>query len=209
RDLVAEIARRPPAQSPDHIVLDGSVGGTGAAPAALAGNMGTPIRESLPWFDNLLREHQVRDRLRLIAAGRFATAAEVAFGLALGADTINIARGFLLSMGCIQAMQCHTNRCPTGITTHSKWLQAGLDPADKGVRVANYAKAIRKELMIITRSLGLKSPSEINRTHVCLTTPDGKSISLADLWPYPPGTAPQGPSRTKSGPGAQGEIAPT
>ena len=81
----------------------------------------------------------MRQRVRLIAAGRFATASEVGLALALGADTVNIARGFMLAMGCIQAMACHTNRCPTGITTHSKWLQAGLDPAEKGVRVANYA----------------------------------------------------------------------
>lgn len=185
RDLALELQRRPEGQGPDHVILDGSEGGTGAAPAALADNMGTPIREALPWFDNLLREHGVRGRVRLVAAGRFATAAEVAYALALGADTVNIARGFLLSLGCIQAMQCHTNRCPTGITTHSRWLQAGLDPADKGVRVANYALALRKELMIIVRSLGLRSPSELTRHHVRVVDAGGTSRSLVELWPYP------------------------
>jgi glutamate synthase domain-containing protein 2 len=190
RELVAEIEKAKPGEHPDYVLLDGSEGGTGAAPMGLADNMGTPIREALPWFDNLLREHGVRDRVRLIASGRFATAAEVAYGLALGADFINIARGFMLSMGCIQSLLCHTNRCPTGIATHSKWLQGGLDPADKGVRVANYAKALRKELMVLVRSMGLKSPTEITRHHVFVVQPDGHSKALSDLWPYPKGTDP-------------------
>src|SRR5207249_4131759 len=82
-------------------------------------------------------------------------------------------RAFMLSMGCIQAMQCHTNHCPTGITTHSRWLQAGLDPTEKGVRVANYALNIRKELMLLVRSMGLRSPSEITRHHVFVNTGEG------------------------------------
>lgn len=183
--VAARIAMVPEGRGPDHIILDGSEGGTGAAPMALSDNMGTPIREALPWFDNLLRRHGVRDRVRLIAAGRFSTAAEVAYGLALGADFINVARGFLLSLGCIQAMQCHTNHCPTGITTHSAWLQAGLDPRDKGVRAANYALNLRRELMMIVRSVGLRSPTELTREHVRVMQPDGRSQSLARVWPYP------------------------
>ena len=182
-DLVERLERS--AQGPDHIILDGSEGGTGAAPVGLADNMGTPVREALPWFDNLLREHGVRERIVLIAAGRFATASEVAYGLAMGADLINIARGYLLSMGCIQAMQCHTNHCPTGITTHSRWLQAGLDPTEKGARVANYALNLRRELMVLVRSMGLKSPRELTRAHLFVNQGDGKSVNLAELWPYP------------------------
>ncbi len=179
------IAAARPGDHPDHIILDGSEGGTGAAPVGLADNMGTPIRESLPYFDNLLRQRGVRDRVRLVASGRFATASEVAYGLALGADTINIARGFMMALGCIQALQCHTNHCPTGITTHKAWLQGGLNPQDKGVRVANYVRAIRHELMLIVRSCGLKSPNELTRHHVRVAQPGGKSASLAELWPYP------------------------
>lgn len=191
RELVDRIAALPVGQGPDYIILDGSEGGTGAAPMGLADNMGTPIREALPWFDNLLRARGVRDRIHLIAAGRISTAAEVAFALALGADSVYIARGFMLAMGCIQALQCHTNRCPTGITTHSKWLQAGLDPAEKGVRVANYALAIRAELMKLVCSMGLKSPAEITRHHCRIVQRDGRSGLLSELWPYPPGTDPK------------------
>jgi glutamate synthase domain-containing protein 2 len=190
RELAERIAASPEGVGPDHIILDGSEGGTGAAPVGLADNMGTPVREALPWFDNLLREKGVRHRVRLIAAGRFATASEVAYGLALGADMVAIARGFMLAMGCIQAMQCHTNRCPTGITTHSRWLQAGLDPAEKGVRVANYALNLRKELMLLVRSMGLRSPGEITRHHLFVNTGEGKSVPLAEIWPYPRGAEP-------------------
>ena len=202
RELAERIAALPEGEGPDHIILDGAEGGTGAAPAGLADNMGTPIREALPWFDNLLREHGVRDRIRLTAAGRFATASEVGLALALGADTVNIARGFMLSMGCIQAMVCHTNRCPTGITTHSAWLQAGLDPAEKGVRVANYALNLRRELMLMVRSMGLRSPSEITRHHVFVNQGGGKSLCLAELWPYPKGADPRDlpqPIRARAG----------
>lgn len=197
-EVADRIAALPEGEGPDYIILDGSEGGTGAAPMGLADNMGTPIREALPWFDNLLREKGVRHRVRLVASGRFATAADVAQGLALGADFVNIARGFLLSMGCIQALQCHTNRCPTGITTHSKWLQAGLDPADKGVRVANYSVAIRKELMKLVRSMGLHSPSEITRGHCYVVQGDRKSVALSELWPYPKGSEPKQEERKKA-----------
>lgn len=183
--VVEQIARLPEGQGPDFITLDGSEGGTGAAPMGLADHMGTPIREALPWFDNLLRQHGVRERVRLIASGRFTTAAEVAHGLALGADYINIARGYLMALGCIQSLMCHTNHCPTGITTHSKWLQAGLDPTEKGTRVANYALNLRSELMMIVRSLGLKSPSELRREHVYMVQSNGKSMPLSEVWPYP------------------------
>jgi glutamate synthase domain-containing protein 2 len=183
--VAEELAARKQGDHPDFIILDGSEGGTGAAPVGMADNVGTPIREALPWFDNLLREHGVRDRVRLIASGRFATASEVAYGLALGADYINIARGFMLALGCIQALMCHTNHCPTGITTHDAWLQAGLDPTDKGVRVANYVKALRYELMMIVRACGLKSPAELTRHHVRVVQDNGTSLSLAELWPYP------------------------
>jgi glutamate synthase domain-containing protein 2 len=194
-ELVGRIAALPDGQGPDHILLDGSEGGTGAAPAGLADNMGTPIRESLPWMDNLMREKGIRGRVRLIAAGRFATASEVAYGLAMGADTVNIARGFMLSMGCIQAMACHTNRCPTGITTHSRWLQAGLDPKEKGVRVANYALNLRRELMLLVRSMGLRSPSEITRHHLFVHREAGKSVPISEIWPYPRGCDPRETAR--------------
>lgn len=190
KDLCTALQGTPEDVGPDYIILDGSEGGTGAAPPALADNMGTPIRQALPWVDNELRAAGLRERVRLIAAGRFATASEVAFALALGADYVNIARGFLISMGCIQAMMCHTNHCPTGITTHSKWLQAGLDPTDKGTRVGNYALRLRSDLMTLVRSVGLSSPTELNRHHLVINDGARVSQSLADLYPYPPGCDP-------------------
>ncbi len=189
-ELIDALRGTPDGTGPDFIMLDGSEGGTGAAPPSLADNMGTPIRQALPWLDNQLRAAGLRERIRIIAAGRFAIASEVAFGLAMGADFINIARGFLMAMGCIQAQECHTNKCPTGITTHSKWLQAGLDPTDKGNRVANYALRLRADLMTVVRSVGLLSPAELNRHHVFINDDDRVARSLAEIFPYPTGKDP-------------------
>ena len=86
----------------------------------------------------------------MIASGKIATGGEVATHIALGADIVHIGRGFLFSIGCIQAMRCHTNTCPTGVTTQNRWLQSGLDPMDKGVRVHNYALALERDLQMIT-----------------------------------------------------------
>ncbi len=98
---------------------------------------------------------------------------------------IHVARGFLFALGCIQALKCHTNTCPTGITTQSPWLQAGLDPALKAVRVANYAKALAKDLNMIVRSCGLKHPNELHREHVIVNISPGVRKTLHDLYPYP------------------------
>ncbi len=192
-DLIELLKGTPEDVGPDYIILDGSEGGTGAAPPALADHMGTPIRQALPWLDDRLREAGLRHRIRIIAAGRFSMAGDVAFALALGADFVNIARGFLMSMGCIQAMECHTNHCPTGITTHSPWLQAGLDPEDKGVRVANYAMRLRADLMTVVRSVGLLSPNEFTRHHVVMMDNAGRARPLAEMYPYPPGCDPGRP----------------
>lgn len=192
-ELLDALEGTPEEVGPDFIMLDGAEGGTGAAPPSLADNMGTPIRQALPWLDNALRAAGLRQRIRVIAAGRFAIASEVAFGLAMGADFINIARGFLLAMGCIQAQECHTNRCPTGITTHSPWLQAGLDPTDKGTRVASYALRLRSDLMTVVRSVGLASPAELNRHHVVINDDDRAARSLAEVFPYPVGAGPVAP----------------
>ncbi len=181
--LCREIVRR--GDGPDFIVVDGKEGGSGAAPLALADYVGRPLMDGLTLVDDKLRQHGLRDDITLVGSGRIATGGEAAIHIALGADLIHIARGFLLSLGCIQALRCHTNQCPTGITTQSKWLQAGLDPTDKAERVANYAKALQKDLNMIVRSVGLKHPSELHRGHVTVAISPGVRKTLAELYPYP------------------------
>lgn len=181
--LCQEIQKR--GDGPDFIVVDGKEGGSGAAPLALADYVGQPLIDGLTLVDNKLRSYGLRDEITLIGSGRIATGGDAAIHIALGADLVHIARGFLLSLGCIQALRCHTNTCPTGITTQSKWLQAGLDPEDKAVRVANYAKALQKDLNMIVRSVGLKHPSELHRGHVIVNISPGVRKTLLDLYPYP------------------------
>ena len=186
--LCREIVRR--GDGPDFIVVDGKEGGSGAAPLALADYVGRPLMDGLTLVDDALRRHGLRDDVTLIGSGRIATGGEVAIHIALGADIVHIARGFLFSLGCIQALRCHTNTCPTGIATQSRWLQAGLDPADKSERVANYAKALQKDLGMIIRSVGLKHPSELHRGHVTVAMSPGVRKTLAEIYPYPQVTVP-------------------
>ena len=111
------------------------------------------------------------------------TSADVAWALCVGADFINCARGFMFSLGCIQAMRCHLNTCPTGITTNDPRYTYGLDPTDKAVRVYNYAINMEYEVGIIGHSCGVREPRELNRSHARIMTSNGLSVSMATLYP--------------------------
>jgi glutamate synthase domain-containing protein 2 len=182
-ELASEIARA--GDGPDFIAVDGAEGGTGAGPLVLADSAGLPLIDALTATDNALRRERIRGDITLMAAGKIATGGEAATHLALGADLIHIGRGFLLSLGCIQALRCHTNTCPAGITTQNRWLQRGLDPADKAVRVANYSAALERDLTMITHSVGLDHPSELRRHHLLINSGVHGQQSAADLYPYP------------------------
>jgi glutamate synthase domain-containing protein 2 len=170
---------------PDFIAVDGKEGGSGAAPLALADHVGLPLRDALVAVDTALRREGLRDEVCVIASGKIATGADVATHIALGADLVHIGRGFLFSLGCIQAMRCHTNTCPTGVATQSRWLQAGLDPADKGVRVRNYALALESDLQMITHACGLTHPAQLSRAHLVMNVSPGVRRSLVEIYPYP------------------------
>ena len=169
--------------APDFITVDSGDGGTGAAPLPLMDEMGLPIRESLPKVVDKLEEYGLRDRIRVIASGKRVTPAEVAWALCAGADAVNSARGFMFALGCIQAMQCNKNTCPTGVTTHDKKLQRGLVPMEKSVRVANYARNMMKEVAIIAHSCGVPEPRELRRHHARVVSANGISIALNELHP--------------------------
>jgi glutamate synthase domain-containing protein 2 len=132
-----------------------------------------------------LIESGLRSRIKVIASGQLITSARAAWALACGADFINTARGFMLSLGCIQALRCHTNTCPTGITTHNEKLQRGLVVEEKYLRVANYCRNINKEIDMIAHSCGLHHAREFRREHVRIVQSHGRSTALSSLYPYP------------------------
>jgi glutamate synthase domain-containing protein 2 len=180
---------------PDFIAVDGKEGGSGAAPLALADSVGLPLMDALVIVADALRREGLRDDIALIAAGKIATGADIATHLALGADLVHIGRGYLLSIGCIQALRCHTNTCPTGVTTQNQWLQSGLDPADKSLRVARYSLALERDLQMITNSCGLEHPNQLHRGHVVVNIAPGVRRPLAEVFPYPsPQSEPTGKS---------------
>lgn len=182
-ELFELIRERGLESAPDFITIDSGDGGTGAAPMALMDNVGLPIRESLPLVVDKLNEAGLRERIRVIASGKLITPSDAALALCMGADFVNSARGFMFALGCIQAMQCNRNTCPTGITTHNKRLQRGLVPADKAERVAQYSKTMRKEIAMIAHSCGVPEPSRLQRFHCRIVLEDGRTVPLDALYP--------------------------
>ncbi|MEW4983530.1 MAG: FMN-binding glutamate synthase family protein [Cycloclasticus sp.] len=184
-ELCGLINSRGEESAPDFITVDGGDGGTGAAPMSLIDNVGLTLTEALPAVENVLIKHGLRQRIRIIASGKRINPTEVAWALCAGADFVTSARGFMFALGCIQALQCNKNTCPTGITTHNPDLQRGLDPANKANRVANYQKNLVKEVSIIAHSCGVAGPRRLHRQHARIVTPNGLSIPLDELQPYP------------------------
>ncbi len=182
-DLFSIIQERGIKSAPDFITVDSADGGTGAAPLALIDDMGLPLRESLPLLVDKLDEYGLRGRIRVIASGKLVTPADVAWALCLGADFCVSARGFMFAMGCIQALQCNKNTCPTGITTHDPDLQKGLVPESKKDNVAAYAKNLAYEVGTIAHSCGVKEPRKLRRHHARIVMDNSLSICLSQLHP--------------------------
>jgi glutamate synthase domain-containing protein 2 len=182
-DLFAEINRRGSETAPDFITVDGAEGGTGAAPMPLIDEVGLPLREGLPLVVDKLNQHGLRERVKVIASGKLVHPAKVAWALCIGADFCVSARGFMFALGCIQALQCNKNTCPTGITTHDRKLQRGLDVADKSERVANFQDQIEHEVGIIAHSCGVNEPRQLRRFHCRVVMDNGKSVPLDELYP--------------------------
>ncbi|MEN0037699.1 MAG: FMN-binding glutamate synthase family protein [Cellvibrio sp.] len=184
-DLINEIRVQGIESAPDFITLDSADGGSGAAPQPLMDHVGLPIKESLPWVTALLNEAGLKERIKIIVAGKLVTPHMVAWALASGADFVNSARGFMFALGCIQALQCHKNTCPTGITTHNIKLQKGLDPTDKAERVASYQRNITKSVGMIAHSCGVAEPRQLISEHIHIVNANGFSVPLDEINPQP------------------------
>jgi len=182
-DLFAAVNVRGEASAPDFITLDGGEGGTGAAPMPLMDLVGMSIREALPILTDVRDRAGLKQRVRIVASGKLVNPGDVAWALAAGADFVTSARGFMFALGCIQALKCHKNTCPTGITTHNPRFQEGLVVEDKEVRVANFVRNIVKEVEVIAHSVGVSEPRRMRRGHVRLVQPDGSSTPMDQLNP--------------------------
>lgn len=181
--LFALINARGAESAPDFITLDGGEGGTGASPMPLMDLVGMSIRESLLMVSDLRDRAGLKDRIRLVASGKLVNPGDVGWALAAGADFVTSARGFMFALGCIQALKCNKNTCPTGITTHDARLQKGLVVARKDRRVARYAREIIKEVETIAHSVGVAEPRLLRRRHVRLVQPDGTSRPMHETHP--------------------------
>ena len=182
-DLCEALARRGAQDAPDFLTIDGGEGGTGAAPQTLMDHMALPIAEALPIAVDALRSAGLKDRVRVIASGKLVTPAKAAWALCTGADFVHSARGFMFALGCIQAMRCHTNTCPTGVATHNRRLQRGLVVEDKAERVANYVRSLNREVDMIAHSCGCRHARELGREHVRIVESPDRSVPLNILHP--------------------------
>ena len=172
--------------TPDFIVVDGKEGGTGAAPLEFANHMGMPLVEGLTFVHNALRGAGLRDRIKIGASGKLIHAFDIARALAMGADWANSARGFMFSIGCIQAQSCHTNRCPTGVATQDKSRQRALVVEDKAQRVASFHRNTMKALGDMAGAAGLSHPSGFLPWHLMMRKNERDMVTGEDVFPYMP-----------------------
>jgi len=168
---------------PDFIVIDGNEGGTGAAPLEFMDHLGMPMREGVNFVHNALVGIKARDRIKLGASGKIATAFDMARAMAIGADWCNSARGFMFALGCIQSLSCHTDRCPTGVTTQDPTRNRALYVPDKITRVSNYHHSTLHALAELLAAAGLEHPQELRPIHFSQRSSITEVCSFAKLYP--------------------------
>lgn len=168
---------------PDFITIDGGEGGTGAAPVEFSNSLGMPMLDGLAFAVDTLRGYGLKEDIKVIASGKINSSFHIARALAIGADMCNSARAMMLAVGCIQALQCNTNTCPTGVATQDKELMKGLDVADKTVRTYNYHKNTMKSFAELISAAGLVHHSEIDRSYINLRVAINQVMRYDELYP--------------------------
>lgn len=169
---------------PDFITIDGAEGGTGAAPIEFTNRFGVPACEALAFVHNCLVGTKLRDKMRLISSGKVVSGFDVAMRIGLGADTVNIARPMMFSVGCIQALRCHTNTCPTGVATQDPHRYRALIVKEKGPHVANFQRNTMKSFLTMLGAMGLDTPDNLNAHMFFHRITEGESDSYYDLFNY-------------------------
>ncbi|HRE51145.1 MAG TPA: FMN-binding glutamate synthase family protein [Flavitalea sp.] len=168
---------------PDFITVDGGEGGTGAAPQEFSNHVGAPMMDGLAFVQNMLVGFGIRKHIRIIASGKILTGFHLLRAIALGADCCNSARAMMMALGCIQALQCHTNKCPTGVATQNPSLSVGLVVADKKTRVANYHRETVKNFVELMGSAGIDRSSNLTRSHIYRRIFRNEVTTLEDIFP--------------------------
>ena len=169
---------------PDFISVDGSEGGTGAAPPEFSNSVGMPLADALSLVHNALRGAGLRDQTRLISAGKIASGFHVLRHLAIGADACNSARGMMFALGCIQALKCNTNKCPVGVATQKPELMKGLDVSNKAIRVASFQRKTVESVLELVGAAGLDHPQELRSHHVVRRTSPMETKHLGEVYPW-------------------------
>ena len=156
-------------RGPDYITIDGGEGGTGAAPLVFSDHVALPFRQAFPRVREAFAAQGLHDPLVFGGAGKLGFGPEAMLALAMGVDMIGVAREAMLAVGCIQAQECHTGHCPTGVATQKPRLVRGLDPDDKSVRVAGYVRALQHDLRALAHAMGHDHPSRVRLDQISIT----------------------------------------
>lgn len=168
---------------PDFISVDGGEGGTGAAPVEFSDSIGMPINEGLSFVSNTLTKYNLKKDIVIIASGKMTSGFHMAGAIALGADVCNSARAMMLALGCIQALQCNKNTCPTGVATQDPYLIKGLDVEDKAKRVFNYQRKTLHSLIEIAAASGFESPHEMTRNCINRRVSPHQVMTFEEIYP--------------------------
>ena len=168
----------------DFITVDGGEGGTGAAPLEFTNSVGMPLRDALAFVSDTLNGYGIKKHIKIIASGKVHTGFDLIKNFALGADICNSARAMMLSLGCIQALECNTNTCPTGVATQNPNLYKGLDVNDKRVRVANFHHETIKSAVELMAAAGINHPDRLHRSHIYRRVSANQIQTYAEMYPY-------------------------
>lgn len=183
---LATAMEKDPMRGPDFITIDGGEGGTGAAPLTFSDHVSLPLKVAFPRVYKIFHEKGVAEHIVWIASGKLGFPDRAIYAMAMGADLVNVAREAMLSIGCIQAQKCHTNHCPAGVATQSKYLQKAVRPERDSIRFAKYIEAFRKELLSVTHAVGYSHPSQITAEDVEVSSGTYRFLPLAEIIGYNP-----------------------
>jgi glutamate synthase domain-containing protein 2 len=181
----------------DFVTIDGGEGGTGAAPLIFSDSVDLPFRMGFPRVYSLFARAGIADRVTFIGAGKLGLPDNAIVAMAMGCDMLNVAREAMLAIGCIQAQKCHTDECPTGVATQNAWLARGLEPGLKSVRVANYIRTLRRDLLKVSEACGVPHPALVDADDIEILYAQRESIPLRELVGYEAGWGGLGPRLTE------------